>query len=139
MSFEIGLNIDIRVDGENLYRKCVITGALDDEAEPSGADINVHIFEFDDQPAQSFRFGFSRDENGLLEIALPNIGDPLTDYTLCVAGKVAPTVVTSAYSCFMETPDWHAFLICMKGKAPAIGYKALWALLRCTKKVIGID
>jgi len=139
MAFEVETKLEVYIDGETVLRKCFVSGALDNEDEPNSAVVTVQIIEFDDEPSQAFHFGFHSDSDGLLEINLPSISDPITNYTICVAGKVVPAVAAAAYQCYDRKKGWKHFLDCMKTKAPAIGYKTLWSLLICTKKFVGLD
>lgn len=84
---------------------------------------------------------FKSDGDAGLEIEfpdLPRLGDPATDYILCVAGRIGSTLASTGLECYRSTQDWRGFLKCMRDKADSIAIRALWALFRCLKKLLPI-
>lgn len=147
MSFEVRSrfeSVDAETDRAMLSGECVIRGEIVERHGHEAARISVQTRDNATDTEVTLDYYFS-DDRGNLAIEMPELpgelpptGEPVTDYSLCVALKLSSAIGQAGAECYKRTNGWKEFLKCMKQKAPELGMNAIWTLFTCLRKLLPI-
>lgn len=116
--------------------ECLIKGHFD-EGQPENLTLELDIRS--DGHRYFLKYLVTEDDTGFV-FRLIRTGEPITDYSLCIARKVGVAIAKAAIECYLEPRDnWYGFYECMKRKAPDLGVRGARALITCVWGIVGLD
>lgn len=134
MAFSTTSYVATEVDGKSVEAKCTVSGAEEDGA----IRLSINISGIPDKSDVFLEYAVRDQEDDMPVVELIPLGDPLTDFALCIAGRLTPAITITAYRCYKTSGSFRNMLSCLRAAAPALGIRAAWSALRCAGRVFGL-